>query len=105
MEPPPTPGEGPSKATVVNPLPFLAGLLNALIAVLWFAGAAFGLASFGAVCLAPGFFAVLAAVACYRRANWWIALGLTVLAANALSLLLLLLSRKDFEAPAASAPP
>jgi len=100
MAAPPETSANESKATGMNPLPFLAGLLNALIAVLWFAAAGFGWFVGGLVCLGPGFFAVLAAFACYRRANWWVALGLSVLAANALSVVLLLLAKSDFRGSA-----
>lgn len=89
----------------VSPWPPLAGILNVLFAFVWSAGAAlhwFPTAEF--VCFVPAAAAFLGAWVCFKRASWWAALVLSVLGANAMSTILVLLSREDFPRPASTVP-
>ncbi|TLZ53043.1 MAG: zinc ribbon domain-containing protein [Methanobacteriota archaeon] len=87
----------PKKETAV---PLLAGVFNLLGAIGWFAAAFFGLFFYlGLVCIIPGIFALLAAMFCFQRTNWEIALILSLLGGNILSLILVVISKDEFDWP------
>src|SRR5512137_222490 len=94
----PAPGYMPPKKETAIPL--LAGVFNILVAIGWFIAAAIGLLVFvGWFCVIPGVFALIAAIFCFQRTNWAIALIFSLLCGNILSLILVVVSKEEFDWP------
>jgi len=92
----------PKKETAI---PLLAGVFNILSAIAWFIAAFLGFFVFiGWVCLIPGVFSLIAAVFCFQRTNWAVALIMSLLGGNILALILVVISKEEFDWPQ-NAPP
>ena len=92
----------PKKETLI---PIVAGVFNILSAIAWFIFGVIGsFFIFGAICFIPGIFSLIAAIFCFGRRNWVIALVLSLLGGNIIALILVAISKEEFDWPQ-NAPP